>query len=692
MRTHFDIHHEGTLGTQDRTAMTFDENSIAHLMTVLTDLYSNPTLAVVREYSTNAWDAHVAAGNPDPIRVKLPNPMNNMLVIKDFGTGMSKDDITDHFSKYGWSSKRDNDEETGMLGLGCKSGLTYTSQFTLVTTQDGIQNTVLVTREESGGGVVQIIDTCATDEPNGTEVQIPCKSYSTMQMEARNYFQYWSRGTVLVDEEEPECIWEDPSAITVDPDIILLPSLTDRRSGQKATSMVVMGNVASPVNEYKLPTHLQNNNDRLRAIIRVPVGSVNFVPSREALQYTKRTLETIEDAWEYINRGLVAVVQEKIDATTNPKEAFYIWQEWQQVLYYAGRHRSFGKVTYRGTPFKATIDVPDSNRTLLLPLRKNSWSETDRSERIQGSIKLQRAYECVLHVVGHQGTAIAAPTKARIRAYAATKGLTEGNVLVYPHLFGAPWLTNDTCNRVRFDVIQKIQLPDQVEKERVKRQRSKYRMLIDQYTLDYQDELPETCESWIPAAWNDVSRQDVVAFSGSGKVAVVLAAAQKAFERDHPTIPNWIDWAKDQCKTVPLSGTEWDSLHYYEKQAANTYPYRVVSQIPKLFVPLSGNKEWVDLLADPALRSLHTEWKHSVKPAEKFENRMWTVRNMGRNFPDLVIPEVPKFTRIKDELTVLKTFYEGLLDMEPHLHIEAFIKALNSVYIVKQSLHTIPVL
>ena len=62
MKPHLDIRHTGNLGTDDRTAMTFDENAIAHLMSVLTDLYSDPTLAVVREYSTNARDAQIAAG------------------------------------------------------------------------------------------------------------------------------------------------------------------------------------------------------------------------------------------------------------------------------------------------------------------------------------------------------------------------------------------------------------------------------------------------------------------------------------------------------------------------------------------------------------------------------------------------------------------------------------------------------
>ena len=76
MRTHLDIKHTGNLGVAGRTAMTFDENSIAHLMSVLTDLYSDKPLAVIREYSTNALDAHRAAGNTAPIEVTLPSTLH----------------------------------------------------------------------------------------------------------------------------------------------------------------------------------------------------------------------------------------------------------------------------------------------------------------------------------------------------------------------------------------------------------------------------------------------------------------------------------------------------------------------------------------------------------------------------------------------------------------------------------------
>lgn len=66
---------EGNLGGET-VAMSVDAASMAHVMSILTDLYSDPVLAVIREYSTNAFDSHVEAGVQRPIEVSLPNAMS----------------------------------------------------------------------------------------------------------------------------------------------------------------------------------------------------------------------------------------------------------------------------------------------------------------------------------------------------------------------------------------------------------------------------------------------------------------------------------------------------------------------------------------------------------------------------------------------------------------------------------------
>jgi hypothetical protein len=47
-------------------AMSIDPGSVMHIMSVLTDLYSDPEAACIREYSTNALDSHIDAGISRP--------------------------------------------------------------------------------------------------------------------------------------------------------------------------------------------------------------------------------------------------------------------------------------------------------------------------------------------------------------------------------------------------------------------------------------------------------------------------------------------------------------------------------------------------------------------------------------------------------------------------------------------------
>lgn len=56
-------------------------------------LYSNKIRAVIRELSCNAVDAHTSAGNKNPIEVKLPNALDKQFYVKDFGTGLTHDQV-----------------------------------------------------------------------------------------------------------------------------------------------------------------------------------------------------------------------------------------------------------------------------------------------------------------------------------------------------------------------------------------------------------------------------------------------------------------------------------------------------------------------------------------------------------------------------------------------------------------------
>lgn len=289
--------------------MQIDTDSMAHLMAILTDLYSDPIMAVIREYSTNARDSHIDAGNPDPIKVTLPTAMNATFTVQDFGIGLNVDDLRDIYSMYGKSTKRDSDEATGMLGLGCKSGLTYTLTFGVTAIKNGVKTVASVGKDSDGVGTIRILDTVTTAEPNGVTVQIPVKSHDVQlfQAKALEFYRYWREGTVEVDGKEPTFY---DNAVWLDPDVCVLRD--------QGLSQLVMGGVPYP---FK-PTINHS------VVAWIPMGSVHFTPSREALHFTRRTEETIETLNEYVSERFLEVLHELLDKAVTPYEEMKLSLHW----------------------------------------------------------------------------------------------------------------------------------------------------------------------------------------------------------------------------------------------------------------------------------------------------------------------------------------------------------------------------
>lgn len=320
----------------DKVAMTIDQSALAHIMSILTDLYSDPTLAVIREYSTNAYDAHIEAGVERPIEITTPTSLSPFFKIRDYGNGLNAQDIYEIYSRYGASTKRDSDDVVGMLGLGCKSALTYTDQFTLTGIKDGICTQVSVSRDEDGAGSMTIVDSYETDEPSGTEVLVPVKAYNEFAQKSADFFRFWSQGTVVVNGEEPKQI----DGLRVHPDLLI----TEETGG---TSYVVMGNVP-----YEFA-----NNLSYAVVAFVPIGAVQFTPSRESLQMTKRTTEAIKAVTERVEEGKLAAIQRLVDAAPDKPSAALIALD-------AGRMLSMkDELTYEGKKIPVQFDARKIKRT-----------------------------------------------------------------------------------------------------------------------------------------------------------------------------------------------------------------------------------------------------------------------------------------------------------------------------------------
>lgn len=142
-------------------------------MDILAKLYANPLAAAIREYTSNAIDAHIAAGVDRPVEVTLPSRRNQWLTVRDYGKGLTAFDILTVYANFGSSDKRDSDDFIGGFGIGSKSGLAISDAIYVNSWTDGKLNSFVIKRT-SDGIVTQFLqeNVDMPDVDTGTEVRV----------------------------------------------------------------------------------------------------------------------------------------------------------------------------------------------------------------------------------------------------------------------------------------------------------------------------------------------------------------------------------------------------------------------------------------------------------------------------------------------------------------------------------------
>lgn len=157
-------------------------------------LYSNIKRTIVQEYMCNARDAHREVGTPNKkIFVTLPTSFDPYWKVRDFGLGISPDRMSNVFIKYGNSTKRGSNVETGGFGLGAKSAFGYKDSFIVNTFIDKVKRSYSAVIDETEEGVLQLLSETPTTEPNGTEIIIPIEQKDIHQFitETLSVLRHW---------------------------------------------------------------------------------------------------------------------------------------------------------------------------------------------------------------------------------------------------------------------------------------------------------------------------------------------------------------------------------------------------------------------------------------------------------------------------------------------------------------------
>ena len=164
--------------SQATVEMSLDLDSAQVLMQMLSkSLYSDAIGSTVRECASNALDSHRRVGISDPIIVGLQQSGGSSsweFTVEDFGMGLDSVDVENIISKYGKSTKRNSTTELGMMGLGFKAPLAYSSSFYFTCRKDGMERKYMMYEGEETNSIDLLYEK-ATSERNGVKIMIPVK-------------------------------------------------------------------------------------------------------------------------------------------------------------------------------------------------------------------------------------------------------------------------------------------------------------------------------------------------------------------------------------------------------------------------------------------------------------------------------------------------------------------------------------
>lgn len=301
---------------------SLDQDNLPHVFHVLRNMiYSNKIMAVIREYSTNAYDANVENNADRPFVVTMPTITSLVFKVRDFGKGLSEAGVVGIFASYGASTKRFSNDYVGFLGFGSKSAFCYSETFSVVSYHGGKKTTYHAYIDESNIGTIAKLHEEVSDAPTGLEICIPVKmgDIENFKTNAITFFQNFLPLPEFVNSDIPSLIEEEIKARTFY--FQGTNGVLFRNKDYKTEVYVKMGNVMYPlrnIENYDLRWLPQFS----KFIMNVEIGEISFTTSREEIQLTAQTVAKIKEKIQAFKDEVKNQYVNKIDTCKDIAEAW----------------------------------------------------------------------------------------------------------------------------------------------------------------------------------------------------------------------------------------------------------------------------------------------------------------------------------------------------------------------------------
>ena len=304
--------------------------NIGSIFSILTEsVYSDVMGAGIREIISNGIDSTTRARSNNPIEIELPTRFTPKFSVRDYGLGLSHQEIYDLYTSVGESSKKDVENEIGFFGIGAMSPFAYVDAFTVISYQDVKSRTYSIFMGESGVPEIAFIKEATSNQSNGLEV-----SYSVKANDINNFCLKVQSCLKYIPKDK--WIWRNNSGPTVvfyEDEIRTSTNFVLEIEGkyfinnrtysyysnsQPMNNIVIMGGVAYEYDSTVTGSRLFNSHS---LIINAPLGAVSIQASREKLKMNTKTISFLKTCVMEVDDKIRETIESNIKTIDNLKDA-----------------------------------------------------------------------------------------------------------------------------------------------------------------------------------------------------------------------------------------------------------------------------------------------------------------------------------------------------------------------------------
>ena len=315
---------------------SIDAEDMRYISSLLRNNYSNTILATIRETYANAVDANKDNNlSPELIEVKSPTSFDQTFSVRDYGSGLSRDQIFNLYSKFGKSTKRGSDLSIGGFGIGRFAPLSYKDSFTVTSYHNGTKSIYSLYISEENDTKIDEVFSEPTSEANGICISVGVAKNDLIKFN-EEIASFFSNFEVLPKFLNIQNNIIKPEIVASGTDWQIRKSFNGYNNYSVGEQGIVMGGIYYPINpelvDFKSDDGYAWTKFLNKLVFIADIGSVSLHHSRETLEYNKTTKAYLKSRYQAFSQEFTDSIKNKIAQFDCLRDAMSYYKDISQTF------------------------------------------------------------------------------------------------------------------------------------------------------------------------------------------------------------------------------------------------------------------------------------------------------------------------------------------------------------------------